>query len=506
MRLQRVGMLVFLLIALTTAVRIEPLLRQKIRCFGMYSKQSIPGSKANASITVHVQNIDGDFAYVVYNEADKDHIGYHDGNIPFVYCTPNLKESKKCFDSKVGEFIVNNTEPPTYPIMVGSNDRVGDKDDVADTYIVTEKGYYCVMYYNTSNTDNMTGELEIENPYGNLPADIYPYLPFYGFLGLAYLGVAIIWLILSACYWKEILQVQHYITGIIFLCMIEMTMQYAYYADYNDTGFSSPALLTIAALLNSARNSISFVALLVVCMGYGLVKPTLGTTARKVLGLGFAHFIFGTLFAASTMLQTVESQKIMALLFVFPLAVTLTLFYSWTFNSLTSTLKKLEVRRQSEKILVYKRLWRLLVLSIVILLVFLVLTIVQRYDDNYQRDNWDSLWFTTDGWIHILYFFIFVCLIFLWRPTKNNSRYGMEEVPQDEDDDDNHDVSIGNGDQVKMRSLNKKKKKGSKGSDDDDALKWVEENLSDPGEDPGPLAMEEESEEKIGRREMAKMN
>jgi len=64
-------------------------------------------------------------------------------------------------------------------------------------------------------------------------------------------------------------------------------------------------------------------------MGYGFVKPTLGTTFQKILGLGFVHFIFGTLFAASSMLQTAESQKLLAFFFLVPLALTLTLFYSW---------------------------------------------------------------------------------------------------------------------------------------------------------------------------------
>jgi len=59
---------------------------------------------------------------------------------------------------------------------------------------------------------------------------------FYGFLGLTYLLIGIAWSILVACYWREILHIQIYISGIIFLCMVEMTFSYAYYANYNETG------------------------------------------------------------------------------------------------------------------------------------------------------------------------------------------------------------------------------------------------------------------------------
>jgi len=45
------------------------------------------------------------------------------------------------------------------------------------------------------------------------------------------------------------------------------------------------ALMSVAVILNAARNSASFVALLVVCMGYGLLK-------FFFLFLNFFHFIF----------------------------------------------------------------------------------------------------------------------------------------------------------------------------------------------------------------------
>jgi len=261
--------------------------------------------------------------------------------------------------------------------------------------------------------------------------------------------------------------------------------------------------MAISVILNSGRNSSSFVALLVVCMGYGLVKPTLGSTAYKVLALGFAHFICGTLFAASQMLDTSQSRKIMALLFIFPLALTLTLFYTWTFNSLTVTIKKLEMRRQSEKTRVYRRLWRLLMFSVFVLFIFLILNIIQVYDENYKKKNWDSLWFTTDGWIHLLYFFMFTLMIYMWRPQKNNARYGMQELAQDEED---ITMSAGTGTkQLKLRAQKRKSKGGDDDEEDEDALQWVEENISD-SEEPGPLAIQEEAEAKVVRREQSKMN
>lgn len=297
---------------------------------------------------------------------------------------------------------------------------------------------------------------------------------------------------------------------------------------------SANALLSLAVILGSARYSASFVCLLVACMGYGLVKcasfrlffllsfssfdddfsfsvllsyrPTLGSTAHKVLGLGFVHFVFNTLFAASSMLKDSKPQAIMSYLFVFPLAITLTLFYTWTFNSLTITIKKLEIRRQSAKTIVYRRLWRLLMFSIVVVFIFVIFAIIQKYgefalcsscsfgqdglnhflsrftlDDKYADLHWDTRWFIEDGWTNVLYFFIFITIAYLWRPQKNNARYGMTEVPQGDDDDD---TTTTGSTKLKMRTLGKSKSR--KMSDEEDALQWVEDNISEP-EDSIPL-------------------
>jgi len=148
--------------------------------------------------------------------------------------------------------------------------------------------------------------------------------------------------------------------AVIFLCMLEMTFQYAYYADSNERNTDSHALLSLAALLSSARYSVSLVILLVVCMGYGIVKydraarrtrtagapaasqwtagrratvscrPALGTTWNKVVMLGLLNFVFTTLYNAAIAAKgTDDNPEVAMVLFTIPLAVTLFVFISW---------------------------------------------------------------------------------------------------------------------------------------------------------------------------------
>lgn len=49
------------------------------------------------------------------------------------------------------------------------------------------------------------------------------------------------------------------------------------------------------AVLNSARNALSFFLLCIVCMGYGVVRPSLGSVMTRVKGLAVVHFVFGIL-------------------------------------------------------------------------------------------------------------------------------------------------------------------------------------------------------------------
>ena len=65
--------------------------------------------------------------------------------------------------------------------------------------------------------------------------------------------------------------------------------------------------MIIVAILNAARNSFSFFLLLIVCMGYGVVKPTLGRTMVYVRYLAAAHFVFGLIYAITSLLLSPES-------------------------------------------------------------------------------------------------------------------------------------------------------------------------------------------------------
>jgi hypothetical protein len=78
--------------------------------------------------------------------------------------------------------------------------------------------------------------------------------------------------------------------------------------------------------LNAGRNSLSFFMVLVVCLGYGVVHPSLGSQMYWAIGLTIVHFIFGALYFTYSMLER-NPNSFLILLLGLPFAVTLFIFY-----------------------------------------------------------------------------------------------------------------------------------------------------------------------------------
>jgi len=119
--------------------------------------------------------------------------------------------------------------------------------------------------------------------------------------------------------------VQNYITAIIIFLIVEMLMTWGFYGeqivclrlksmlifiDYlnrSGSNIGSKALMFIVAILNAGRNSFSFFLLLIVCMGYGVVKPSLGKTMIYVRWLAAGHFVFGLIYSVASLTITPET-------------------------------------------------------------------------------------------------------------------------------------------------------------------------------------------------------
>ena len=209
------------------------------------------------------------------------------------------------------------------------------------------------------------------------------------------------------------------------------------YLNRNGSNVGSQVLLVVVAVLNAARNSFSFFLLLIVCMGYGVVKPTLGRTMIYVRWLAIAHFVFGIVYAITSLVVNPDTAGPYVLLIVLPLAATLTAFYVWTLNSLSFTLKDLKERKQHAKEAMYRKLWWCILVSILVIFAFFFFnsfSFASARDPDYVPFHWKTRWFVLDGWLNLVYFSDVAFIAYVWRPTANNRRFAMSDEIAQEDD------------------------------------------------------------------------
>jgi hypothetical protein len=166
-------------------------------------------------------------------------------------------------------------------------------------------------------------------------------------------------------------------------------------------------------------------------------RPSLGSMMKKCIILACTHFFFGVIYTLGTMLLSPETAGLLILLVIFPLSITMTVFYVWTLNSITNTIRDLELRKQHVKVTMYKRLYKLLLFSVIAVIAIFILNMFAfsgRMAIDWAAKNWKYRWVMLDGLLNVLYFIVFLIIVILWRPTSNNARYGLMQISQDEEE------------------------------------------------------------------------
>jgi vacuolar-type H+-ATPase subunit I/STV1 len=77
--------------------------------------------------------------------------------------------------------------------------------------------------------------------------------------------IGIGWMILCAKHWREILMVQHFISGVIFFLMIEMAFNWGYWDNYNknDASCMSPfKSVTLSLVRQGSYRNLQFANLI----------------------------------------------------------------------------------------------------------------------------------------------------------------------------------------------------------------------------------------------------
>jgi hypothetical protein len=221
---------------------------------------------------------------------------------------------------------------------------------------VRESGIHELLVASCTGTNiSMHLVAEWQSAHGYLAAELYPLLPFYGWMTVLYVAAGAVWIL--ACYVQlgRLSTAQHVTTFLLFLGLFESFLHFQAYHWANQSGkrICCPpgGLVMIGDFVATVRSTLTRVLVLAASMGLLLLSPRL-MPAKAMLLKWFA--LVYTLSAGSLeMLETLSQGRRSGLMVVVPVSVLVsileTLFYFWMLFALRQTWIALQRRDLSEK-------------------------------------------------------------------------------------------------------------------------------------------------------------
>ncbi|XP_063803560.1 transmembrane protein 87A isoform X2 [Pseudophryne corroboree] len=427
---------------------------------------------------------------------------------PQVFC----KESPPVMDDKLSEkndYMANVTVCPDKAVMNAAVKTWQDGPYIFIVHVVfsapptPDPGSNAKSDLPTSANDlSLTMKVEVKGPYEYLsPAD-YPRMIFFMVMCIVYVLFGALWLAWSACYWKDLLRIQFWVGAVILLGMLEKAVFYAEFQNIRHYGQSVQGAVILGELLSAVKRSLARILVIIVSLGYGIVKPRLGATLHKVVMAGALYLLFSGM---EGVLRVTGAQSDLASLAFIPLAFLDTALCWWIFISLTQTMKLLTLRRNVVKLSLYRHFTNTLILAVVASIIFIVWTTMKFRLVDCQSD-WQELWVDDAIWRLLFSMILFVIMV-LWRPSANNQRFAFSPLTEEDDDDEQKEPMLKESfEGMKMRSSKPETNGNSKATKAEEDLKWVEENIPSSVTDVAlPALLDSDEERMITHFERSKM-
>ncbi|KAJ4704224.1 Transmembrane protein like [Melia azedarach] len=394
--------------------------------------------KESASKQNEMQQNTGLVEAIILEVKERERIGGSFLKTDHICCTRNLSKDGYC---NVGEVIIHkDPENPEWPKRIktffeGTNEEAPMSPEVVE--IKRTGMYYLYFMYCDPQLKGtlIKGRTVWKNPDGYLPGKMAPLMTFFGFISLAYLVLGLAWFVRFVQFWKDIIQLHYYITVVIALGMCEVAVWYYEYANFNSTGSRPMGVTVWAATFTSVKKTLSRLLLLVVSMGYGVVKPTLGGITSKVLLLGLVYFVASEALELFENLGNINDFSGKAkLFFVLPVALLDACFILWIFSSLSRTLEKLQMRRNLAKLELYRKFTNSLAVCVLLSIAWIGFELYFNATDPLS-ELWQFAWIIPAFWA-MLAFTLLVVICALWAPSRNPTRYAYTEEMGDDFDEE----------------------------------------------------------------------
>lgn len=431
-------------------------------CSGVYSKHDWGGSlKPHLAIRldefdkyVYKPNLKHDnqphsddikVSFVVFEYADMGSIGAEvgDGHHKYICDDVAINDLKVCSEGQRGNFILNKT-PANNTILTGQMTHLGQ---TLLNYNINSTGYYCLATYiherDDKTTTNYRGKITFQNAFGELSASEIPKLPAYGILTLCYAIALALFGFQFFMKRKEnqILPLQRYLLAMLAFLTFETFVVWSYYDLVNRSKNPSSHFVVFymffLSILNSAKITFSFFLLLCISLGYGVVVLKLNKKVMfrcKLLAgaqfLASLFYLLGTYHNStanstqySSDIETSDQNVLLGMVPLIPISITVTIYYIAIMISIRQTTASLHQQRQIIKLQLYQNLFRMMFLSLFLTfaaLFFSSFFFLGMTNTQMVEANWKGAYFLFEFWPSVVFFFVFMGIAWLWRPTETS--------------------------------------------------------------------------------------
>ncbi|XP_040917272.1 transmembrane protein 87A-like [Toxotes jaculatrix] len=350
-----------------------------------------------------------------------------------------------------------------------------------------------------------TMKVEMKGPHDySSPAD-WPHMMFFMVMCIVYVLFGALWLFWCACYWRDLLRIQFWIGAVIILGMLEKAVFYSEYQSIRYKGDYVQGAVIFAELLSALKRSLARILVLIVSLGYGIVRPRLGTTVHRLVAVGLLYLLFSSV--EGVLRVTGGFYGTVALVANLSLSLIDSCVMWWIFISLSQTIRLLKLRRNVVKLSLYQHFTNTLIFSVVASIIFIIWTTkVFKLVD--CQTGWRDLW-VDDAFWRLLFSTILLVIMVLLRPSANSQRFSHSPlIDEDDEEEDAKEPMLNEAfEGMKMRG-SKPDTNGSQKllSKEDEDLKWVEENIPTTVADVAlPVMLDEEEEILKTKMERSKM-
>uniref|UniRef100_W5N701 Transmembrane protein 87A n=1 Tax=Lepisosteus oculatus TaxID=7918 RepID=W5N701_LEPOC len=355
--------------------------------------------------------------------------------------------------------------------------------------------------------DDSTVTVEMKGPreYSS-PAD-WPLMIFFMVMCIVYVLFGALWLLWCICYWKDLLRIQFWIGAVILLGMLEKAVFYSEYQNIRYKGEYIQGAVIFAELLSALKRSLARILVLIVSLGYGIVKPRLGTTVHRLAAVGLLYLLFssveGVLRVTGGFYGTVALVANLSLSLIDSCVMW---WISHVFISLSQTIRLLKLRKNVVKLALYRHFTNTLIFSVLASMIFIIWTTkVFKMAD--CQTGWRDLW-VDDAFWRLLFSTILLVIMVLLRPSVNSQRFSYSPLIDEDEEDEAKEPMLNEAfEGMKMRTTKTESNGTPKTSNkEDEDLKWVEENIPTTVADVAlPAILDDEEEILTATLERSKM-